>query len=484
MPVRNLGKNLNKTTKLSPAEQRVISSAERGEFRNFGEGDPSQGANWGEERTVSADVIYALCCGKGEEWPVHAKGVRIRGARIVGTLDFEAAILRCPLHLVSCFIEQRMCFDDARLPSLVLSGSFTQGLQADGMVCEGSVSLREGFSAKGEVRLRDAMIGGSLLCQGGNFKNSRGYALGADRLNCKGSVFLSESFSAEGEVRLLGATIGNNLDCHGGSFENPEGDALSLYNANVTGTLRWSGLQSPPKGRVRLTAAQVGSLVDEPESWPEKWSLLLNGFRYARIQPMDAKMRTQWLSRAPYGAQPYEQLATVLRSHGRQEDAKKILIAKQRARVRHGSDPRFVKLWIKFLGFTIGYGFRPGRAVWGLLLLWLFGFGVFSYAERHAMMAPSDVGVMSTASWTENRKVPPEYAAYPPFSAFAYSLDTMLPIVNFNMESYWEPSRSQEKSGTREWAIFVWWYLRLHIALGWILTTLAVLGFAGLVRQD
>ena len=257
-----------------------------------------------------------------------------------------------------------------------------------------------------------------------------------------------------------------------------------MYNAKVAGTLRWSGLQSPPKGRVRLTAAQVGSLEDDPQSWPEKGSLLLDGFRYGRIQPMDAELRTQWLSRAPYGAQPYEQLATVLRSHGRQEDAKKILIAGQRARVRNGSDPWFVKLWIRFLGFTIRYGFRPGRAVWGLLFLWALGWGVFSYAERHTMMAPSDLGVMSTASWTETRKVPPEYADYPPFSAIAYSLDTMLPIVNFHMESYWEPSRSQEKSGTREWAIFVWWYLRGHIAFGWALTTLAVLGFAGLVRQD
>ena len=629
MSERNLGKTLNKTMKLRDAEQRVISSAERGEFCAFGEEDPSEGANWGEERTVSADVIYALCCGTGEEWPVHAKGVRIRGARIVGTLDFEAAVLRCPLHLVSCFIEQPMCFDNANVPRLALSGSFTQGLQADGMVCEGSVSLREGFSAKGEVRFAGATIAGGLDCGGGSFENPEGDALNADGLDCKGNVFLNEGFSAKGEVRLLGATIASNLECTRGSFENPKGNALSadrldckgsvflhkgfsakgkvrllgatiggvltcqrgsfenpegdalnadglkckggvflgkgfsakgevrflgatiggnleceggsfenlgkgalnaeqlnckghvflrkgfsakgevslfgatisggldcqlatfensgglaldLCNAKVAGTLRWSGLPTLPKGRVRLTAAQVGSLEDDPENWPEKGSLLLDGFRYTRIEPMDAEMRTQWLSRAPYGAQPYEQLATVLRSHGRQEDAKEILMEKQRARVRHGSDPRLVKLWIWFLGLTIGYGFRPGRAVWWLLALWLFGFGVFRYAERHAMMAPSDVGIMRTASWTENRKVPPKYADYPPFNAMAYSLDTMLPIVNFHMESYWEPSRSQEKSGTWEWA--VWWYLRGHIALGWILTTLAVLGFAGLVRQD
>ena len=99
-------------------------------------------------------------------------------------------------------------------------------------------------------------------------------------------------------------------------------------------------------------------------------------------------------------------------------------------------------------------------------------------------MAPTDVDVMSTTSWTGNRRVPPKYADYPPFAAKAYSLDTMVPIVNLHMESYWEPSLTQVNAWSRKWAVAVWWYLRLHIALGWALTTLAVLRFAGLVRQD
>ena len=569
---------MNETTNLSDAEQRVISSAKLGEPCDFGEGDPAQGGNWGEERTVSAHVIYALCCATREDWPVHAKGVHIRGARVVGTLDFEAAILRCPLHLLSCFIEEPMRFDEARVRSLALSGSFTQGLLADGMVSEGSVRLDKGFSAKGTVRLLGARIDGNLVCQGGSFENPEGDALSADRLNCKGSVFLRNGFSAKGAVRLLGAMIGSNLDCRRGSFENPEGSALStdgldckggvslskdfsakgevrlvgariggnlecdggtfknpdgkalsaerldckghvflsegfsakgavrllgatirggvdcsqgsfenpggdafdLYTATVAGTLVWSQLQSPPPGLVDLIGAQVGALEDDRESWPEQGSLLLVGFRYARIEPMDAEMRKQWLAKAPYSAQPYEQLATVLRNHGHQEEAKKILMAGQRARVRYGSDPWFVKLWTRFLGRTIGYGFRPGRAVLGLIVLWLVGLGVFSYAERHAIMAPSDVNVMRTDSWTQNQQLPLEYRDYPRFIPITYSLDTMVPIVNLHMESYWEPSL--RNGGALAW--IAWLYLRLHILLGWILTTLAVLGFAGLVRQD
>ena len=37
---------------------------------------------WGEERTVSAVVLRDLLV--GTQWPVHAKGVRLRGVRISG----------------------------------------------------------------------------------------------------------------------------------------------------------------------------------------------------------------------------------------------------------------------------------------------------------------------------------------------------------------------------------------------------------------
>ena len=364
-----------------------------------------------------------------------------------------------------------------------VGGSFENpeghALKADGLDCKGSVFLREGFSAKDEVRLLGTTIGSSLDCRGGTFENPSGDALSAERLDCKGHVFLRHGFSAKGSVVLLGATIAGGVDCQRGSFENPDGSAFSLSNATVAGSLRWSQLRSPPKGRVDLTGAQVGSFEDDRESWPEEESLLLVGFRYARIDPMDAKIREQWLTRAQYSAQPYEQLARVLRNHGHQEDAKKILMAGQRARVRYGPDPWFVKLWITFLGVTIGYGFRPVFALGWLVLFWALGWGVFS----PAIMAPSAVQVMSSASWKENRTTS-EYPGYPPFDAKAYSLDTLLPIVNLHMESYWEPSRTQENPWAGESAVAVRWYLRLHILFGWILTTLAVLGFAGLVRHD
>ena len=62
-------------------------------------------------------------------------------------------------------------------------------------------------------------------------------AIGADGLKVKGSLFLRNGFHAEGEVRLLGATIGGNLDARGGTFKNPNGNALNADGIKVTGDI-------------------------------------------------------------------------------------------------------------------------------------------------------------------------------------------------------------------------------------------------------
>ena len=58
---------------------------------------------WAKERTVRAAVLrYLLIEG---QWPVDAKGVWLRGVRISGHLDLEAATLRCPLLLDCCYLD-------------------------------------------------------------------------------------------------------------------------------------------------------------------------------------------------------------------------------------------------------------------------------------------------------------------------------------------------------------------------------------------
>ena len=89
-----------------------------------------------------------------------------------------------------------------------LDGSHIRALAADRLKTASSLFLRGGFTAKGEVRLLGADIGGNLECGGGTFENPGGNALIAHRLKTAGGVFLRGRFTARGEVRLLGAEIG------------------------------------------------------------------------------------------------------------------------------------------------------------------------------------------------------------------------------------------------------------------------------------
>jgi len=65
-----------------------------------------------------------------------------------------------------------------------------------------------------------------------------------------------------------------------------------------------------------------------------------------------------------------------------------------------------------------------------------------------------------------------------PFYAPVYSLDTLLPIIDFHQESAWVP---QDGRVIGYWFPVYFWF---HIAMGWLLTTLGVIGFTGLVRNE
>src|SRR5690606_33141875 len=85
---------------LLPTEQDLLDRADAGEWLSFPCGDevsPDEMREWGPERTVRAAVLRQLLV--EDRWPVHAKGVRLRGARILGHLDLAHARLRCPLVL-------------------------------------------------------------------------------------------------------------------------------------------------------------------------------------------------------------------------------------------------------------------------------------------------------------------------------------------------------------------------------------------------
>jgi len=418
----------------TPAEQKLIDAAAKGETADYQVGDkqadnPANGAEWGEERTLRAEILYDLCTGARREWKVHAKGVQAVGARITGSLDFQGAEINAPLLLGFCRFDQPLILRNARIRTLNLSGSHCQGMRADGLAARGDVFLRDGFTAEGEVRLLGADIGGDLSCRAAEFKNSSGFALNAQNMKVVGALFL---------------------------------DRIKLGR----------------EGGFNLNHAKVAQLLDDVNSWPGPGQLILDGFDYEAIAgdaPTTAEARLRWLRlqpTKPFKPQPYEQLIRVLRRMGHERDAREIAIAKQDALRKSGELGWWSSVWRLFLGVTIGYGYKPWKAFIFMAVFLILGMAVFYGAGFRGLMMPTQAKAGGVTPDMECA------TSYPCFHPFMYSVDTFIPIIDFHQQRYWLPDTS--RPGGWGYRLYLW----VHIALGWLLSTVAVVGFSGIIKKD
>ena len=165
---------------------------------------------------------------------MDAKGVRLRGARISGRLDLEAATLRCPLQLDNCYAPEPVIFTYATVSLLALTGCHLAGLTGDTLTVTKDLTL-SGSAFTGPFRLVSADIGGHLSCHGTQFTGADGdgYVLNAEAMKVGGGVFLDGEFTAAGAVRLAGADITGELFCRGAQLTGADGDALVAYGMKV-----------------------------------------------------------------------------------------------------------------------------------------------------------------------------------------------------------------------------------------------------------
>ncbi len=584
-------------TKLTAAEIKLLQAAPKGEFAVCGPNvndddpanDPSKADEWGADRQIRADLIRWLCVDRAAKELVDPKGIRAYGAKIPDALDLSYVTVPFPLTLERCRPIDETKLIGAEIPELNLEGTWVRSLAADGAKVKGDVFLRNGFRAEGEVRFLGAQIGGDLSCVGGTFKNppqprvaGTGKALSADRAVVKGSVFLRNGFRAEGEVRFVAAQIGGTLECDDATFKNPlqpgvagtdaalnadgiavkgsvflrngfraEGQVrllgaqiggdlscsnatfsgeLNAERAGVKGGLFWRGIVYPERATLDLVNASVGALADDAESWPTPGNLGLDGFVYQRISsgPTDAQSRLKWLERLDsFTPQPYRQLAKVLRDEGNDAGARLVLFEMEHRRRKQEDRDWFARVWSHILRSTIGYGYYPTKALWWLagltvlglilwfarvwshILRWTIGYGYYpakalwwlatltvlglilfwgGYAA--GSIAPTDKDAYG--SFKQNSHLPPHYES---FHASIYSLENALPLVKLGQVDRWQPDPNAEwVCKPARWVprplcvalspTPLRWFRWAQICLGWILATLFVAGVTGIVRKD
>jgi hypothetical protein len=480
--------------------------------------------------------------------------VSLTSANIIGNLDAEnghfknvGKVALSAEHLKGAIVSLNNGFSaegEVRLRGANIAGDLVAdggnfknpdkfALNADGLKAA-NVFLTEGFSAEGEVRFPRANITGDLDAAGAHITNLDGVALNIDGLKAF-YVLLGDGFSAEGEVSLVAANLSGYLNASNGRFKNPGNLALAadelttsgyfvldsssvdgkvtLRGANVKGPLFLRNLRSAVKrpqflpdlwsegdGHLALDLEQatVGSLYDDPESWPEPGNLNLNGFVYTSIGegPTDSNDRLRWLrlqqaqdthSNA-FAPQPYEQLAKVLREAGDDAGAKSVLIAMENARWWYRESGRG-RVWNFILWLTIGYGYDTWRALYSVAFFVIMGTFVFFWGYKAGAITQTD-------------KDKPEH--YRPFNSLIYSVETFLPLVDLQQAEHWAPNpefnqvcppvpigpfkplsmyklpfRFSPALGRR-----LRWYLWVHIVAGWFFTAVLVAAFTGLVQKN
>jgi hypothetical protein len=487
---------------LTQAERALRASFSLGATVDLRTGDPvlgdlAQAGRWGPGHTVRAVVIADLLLGAGQLRPGSVAAVRLFGARITGCLDLADGQIAFPLELADCLLEEKPELGRARTRTIRLTrcslpgfdGSWMQvdghlfvencdlrgtlelygahvtgevvlnatkvraprgpAVWANGLTIDHAFRAQDGFACTGEFLLRGATVRGSVFFEGATLSNRDGYALAADGLTVGQTMQCSQGFAAEGTLRLRGARIGGTLSFDHAVLRAPR-TALQLGKAVVAELILTPA--EPIEGAVSFRSARIEVMSDDPATWPPE--LRISGLVYDHIRSerttQQVSERLDWISRDPAGylPQPYEQLATWFRRIGHDDDARRVLLAKQRH--RRSTLSTTGRIWGHALDWTVGYGYRPWLA--GLWLLGLLALGTTLFSVHNPAPTSSD--------------------SHTDFNAFSYTIDLLMPVSLFGQRQAWNPHGPYQ------------WFAYSLIAAGWILATALIAGITRVLTRN
>ncbi|MEU6095513.1 oxidoreductase [Streptomyces sp. NPDC047079] len=394
---------------------------------------------------------------------LEAARVHTEGDLHLPRCRFQGGVRLTDAHIgTDLLLNQAVVYRDRRGRSITADGlSVGQDLQA------------EMLESQGELSLRSATVGVSLSLRGARLANPyTRLALNAPQLTVERTLYLTpagvgnplltsgttpargtrvQPFECRGGVRLDDGRFGDSVDLDRARFILDDEQELSLRRVQ-TPELRFLG-ERPERGKVVLSGARIVNLIDRWASWPGPGNLHMGGFAYENLVPQDAfplARRLEWVAAATaeYNPEPYERLAAVLRGSGEDEDAREVLLAKQRR--RRETLPPAAKLWGYAQDWTVAYGYRPGRAAVWMAVLWAAASVAFSHASHP----------------------PVSKDGHPEWNPSLFALDLLLPVIDLGQVSQWRLSGGWQ------------WLSAVVILLGWILATTVAAGATRLLRRN
>jgi len=266
-----------------------------------------------------------------------------------------------------------------------------------------------------------------------------------------------------GEAYFEEAHISGQMDCAGAVFFHPDPklncksneddwcNALTLSYTKIDGVLylnngdKENQLPMLVKGEVDLQYAHFHQLFICPilasDEDNTRWKLI--GTTYDAITA-DKKNKqssvgnNKWIyyyRGAENRHQPYNQLAGTLYNNGDDDLARQVIIEAPREGLQ--------KWLMQGIRFVTWAGLPAYRSFLALVFFWLLGSAVFYYAARHGFIVSTDkiatideeAATLTTAPAVNSVSTPVIY-----FSAWVYSLEQLIPVIDLNQKEFFKKS--------------------------------------------
>lgn len=434
--------------------------------------------------------------------PFRDRAVHLDGSEINGDLDSKGIRARGQLRIADVTIRGNVHFTDG-----TFSHPGRDVLSLRRSTVSGNLQLRR-CHAEGTLRLMGMSVGGSIDLQGTEVgepedkdDGSRDWAVDLRSVRVARSVLLTgddkRAFTARGGVTMDGAQIQRQLDITGsklcGATDGTDDPTLIALDAGDTQADEFVlAPGEPPLGKVVLLRSHCGTLTDddgatdtratggEGSLWLATGGLDLEDFRYDSLgtpigidDAPEVRRRLRLLHDAigGYRPGPYDQFAAMLRSSGNEEHADWVLAKKQQYRydsLAHGRPVvgLGVRLWSLLQRWTVGYGYRPVRAVLLLLLLLVagsvwFGMRVDDCIDNGNLLVVENRRCAVNADDTGLN-----------WNPVLFTVDLLVPIVDFGNKGKWHLDEADM------------WVSTGFTAMGWVLATTAAAGTTRALRRN
>ncbi|MEM8536246.1 MAG: hypothetical protein AAGF56_00140 [Pseudomonadota bacterium] len=409
-------------------------------------------------------------------------------------------------------------------------------LNAQSTQVRGDAFLREA-ETDGEVSFMGAEINGVLDCGHATMRNAGGRALNAQRLVVKEGFIWRRIKDVAGAVDLTSAHVGDLWD---------DAESWACCDQIYLSGFRYDVLHGSIDVPERLAWLKKGA-ISRREFYPQPYEQLAKllrdtGHRTDARAIMVAKEKEQRKASRARWRREAEWRSALLAASLSPDRAAAIAKLEQ----RRPNDPQLARLkmlhpdasgqtvsgqtlayaqkqfrdeqrWFglrvawrntgrviadRVLGLVVGYGHKPERSFYMLIVLVLIGWTLADRAWQAGDFAPNSGPVLMSEGWqrlaaderitnpaqvwSDKYMLAPDGQTvltpgrdYETFHPVAYAVDLVVPLVALGQEASWAPSTTRGPWGQILW--YVRWWL---IALGWIVTAIGAAAVTGVIRRD